>query len=113
MLRENSVNATATAAAVAPIAMPSQASQRGYTCPLRIAQPDEHQRQPEEQRPVDRAPRRRPGDDGELRRAVAGEQRMRQPCAPKQQRADEEAQRVEGRATPDGHRSGSERWALI
>ena len=76
-------------------------------------QPREHQRQAEQQRPVDRAPRRRPGDDGELRRAVADEQRMRQPGAPEQQRAAEEAQRVEGRAAPDGHRSCSERWALI
>ncbi|PYP10444.1 MAG: hypothetical protein DMD59_05680 [Gemmatimonadetes bacterium] len=64
-----------------------------------------HKREAEQQRPVHQTPAARLRDGGELRGTVAGQDRMHETGAPKQQRADEQAEPVEER-TP-GHDHGA------
>src|SRR5258706_279483 len=62
-----------------------------------------HEHEPEEQRPMDHAPAARSRDGGELRGAIAREQRMHQTSSAKQQRAEQQADTVEQRPTRHDH----------
>ena len=62
-----------------------------------------HEREPEQQRPVNQAPVGRLGDHRELRGTIADEQRMFEAGDPKQQGSEEQAKTVEQRTAGHDH----------